>query len=279
MHIPDGFIDTKTAITTATFSFVGLGYALKQVRQNFPQHRIPLIALTAAFVFAAQMLNFPVAGGTSGHLIGAVLASILLGPSAAIIVMATVLILQCFLFADGGLTALGANIFVLGIVATTAGYAIYQLILKFFKTSQRTQFFATACAAWCSTVIASVVCAGILSFSNTIRFDLALPAMTGVHMLIGIGEALITTLVLAALLKLRPELLSLTANLGKTSYKTISLYGLITSLGIALFVAPFASPWPDGLEKVATLLGFEHYAVETQLSTAVLPDYVFPGVS
>ena len=110
MHIPDGFIDGKTAATTALLSAAGVGLALRQVRRRLPPRRVPLLGLAAAFLFAAQMVNFPVAGGTSGHLVGGVLAAALLGPSAAIVVLTTVLIVQCFLFADGGVLALGANI-------------------------------------------------------------------------------------------------------------------------------------------------------------------------
>jgi cobalt/nickel transport system permease protein len=106
MHIPDGFIDGKTAATTALLSAVGVGLALRQVRRRLPPRRVPLLGLAAAFLFAAQMVNFPVAGGTSGHLVGGVLAAALLGPSAAIVVLTTVLIVQCFLFADGGVLAL-----------------------------------------------------------------------------------------------------------------------------------------------------------------------------
>src|SRR5512142_506416 len=111
MHIPDGFLDGRTAVVSAALSAVAVGVALNHAKQSMPPRRIPLLGLTASFIFAAQMLNFPVAGGTSGHLIGAVLAAVLLGPSAAIVVMSAVVILQCFMFADGGLTALGANLF------------------------------------------------------------------------------------------------------------------------------------------------------------------------
>jgi hypothetical protein len=109
MHIPDGFIDGKTAAATALLSAVGVGLALRQVRRRLAPRRVPLLGLAAAFLFAAQMVNFPVVGGTSGHLLGGVLAAALLGPSAAIVVLTTVLIVQCFLFADGGVLALGAN--------------------------------------------------------------------------------------------------------------------------------------------------------------------------
>ena len=109
MHVPDGFLDAKTAVATAALAAAGLGVALRQARLHLPPRRVPLLGLAAAFVFAAQMINFPVAGGTSGHLVGGVLAAVLLGPSAAVIVLSAVLIVQCLMFADGGLSALGAK--------------------------------------------------------------------------------------------------------------------------------------------------------------------------
>ncbi|MDR7465106.1 MAG: energy-coupling factor ABC transporter permease, partial [Armatimonadota bacterium] len=126
MHIPDGFLDTPTAIAGGVLAAAGLGLALRTVRRTLPHRAVPLVGVAAAFIFAAQMLNFPVAGGTSGHLIGAVLAAVLLGPSAAVLVMSSVLILQAFLFADGGITALGANIFNMALVASLLGYALYR---------------------------------------------------------------------------------------------------------------------------------------------------------
>src|SRR5512142_358034 len=159
MHIPDGFIDGKTAVTTALLSVAGVGLALRQVRRRLPARRVPLLGLAAAFLFAAQMVNFPVAGGTSGHLMGGVLAAALLGPSAAIVVLTTVLIVQCFLFADGGVLALGANIFNMAIIGAAAGYAIYHGVRRWVPGT-RGQVAAVAFAGWCSTVLAAVCCAG-----------------------------------------------------------------------------------------------------------------------
>src|SRR2546422_7604656 len=117
MHIPDGFLDPKTALASGALSAVGLTIALRDARRRLPARKVPLMGLSAAFVFAAQMLNFPVAAGTSGHLIGGVLAAVLLGPSAAAVVLTSVLIVQCFVFGDGGVLALGANVFNMGIVS------------------------------------------------------------------------------------------------------------------------------------------------------------------
>jgi ABC-type Co2+ transport system permease subunit len=134
MHIPDGFIDGKTAAVTAVISVVGVGFALRQVRRELPPRRVPLLGLAAAFLFAAQMVNFPVAGGTSGHLVGGTLVAALLGPSAAVVVVTTVLIVQCFLFQDGGVMALGANVFNMAILNSVIGYVIYRMVLPFVGT-------------------------------------------------------------------------------------------------------------------------------------------------
>ncbi len=278
MHIPDGFIDAKTALATGALATAGLGLALASVRRCVPPRRMPLIGLAAAFVFAAQMLNFPVAGGTSGHLIGAVLATVLLGPSAAIVVMSSVVILQCFMFTDGGLTALGANLFNMALLAPVVGYAIYTLVRRLAGDSLRSRLLATAFASWCATVAAAIACAGELALSGTVAWAAAFPAMTAVHMLIGLGEALLTTLVVAAVVRVRPELLP---ESGRTEfqprYRDVVLGGLLVCLGLAIFVAPFACPWPDGLEKVAAALGFENKAT-TPVLASPLADYAVPGI-
>lgn len=279
MHIPDGFLDGKTAVATGALAVAGLGVALWSVRRTFPPRRVPLIGLAAAFVFAAQMLNFPVAGGTSGHLIGAVLAAVLLGPSVAVVVLSAVLILQCFLFADGGLTALGANVFNLALVASTVGYGVYALIRRVAGDGLRARLLATGFAAWCSTVAASVACAGELAASGTALWRVAFPAMAAVHMVIGLGEAAITMLVVAAVAGVRPELVQEAppANARAPRYAAVAVYGLLVALGLVLFVAPVASGWPDGLAKVAATLGFESHAT-AQVLPAPLAGYVVPGL-
>ncbi len=197
MHIPDGFLSLLVAAHSGRV--VGRGIrGFTAPSQAAPAGcRVPLMGLSAAFIFAAQMLNFPVAGGTSGHIVGGVLASVLLGPSAAIIVLAAVLIIQCFVFADGGVLALGANIFNMGIVSSVGGYYLYRLVRMGFP-GLRGQLLAIAFASWCATVLAAVVCAGELAISGTAPWSVTFPAMAGVHMLIGVGEAVITTLVILA---------------------------------------------------------------------------------
>jgi cobalt/nickel transport system permease protein len=273
VHIPDGFLDAKTAAATGVLAAGGVGVALRQVRRQLPRRKVPLLGLAAAFVFAAQMLNFPVAGGTSGHLIGGVLTAVLLGPSAAVVVLASVLIVQCLLFADGGVTALGANIFNMALVGSVAGYAIYRGVFT-WKRNARTQVMAAAFAAWCSTVLAAIACAGELALSGTVSWRVAFPAMANVHMLIGLGEGLITALVLVAIARARPELLEQDA---RPSLVPVIAFGLLISLGVALFVAPFACSLPDGLERVAEALGVQHRA-GTPLLAAPMPDYALPGI-
>ena len=276
MHIPDGFLDAKTALATAALSAAGLGFALRQVRRKMPPRRVPLLGLAAAFLFAAQMVNFPVAGGTSGHLIGGALVAALLGPSAAVVVVATVLIVQCFLFADGGVLALGANIFNMGLVATLGGYAVYRFAQKLLP-GPRGRVAALAFAGWCSTVLAAVSCAGQLAWSGTVAWRVALPAMAGVHSLIGLGEGAISALVLVAIARTRPDLLAGPPDgAAPARLREFVVLGLLVSLGVALFVAPFACPWPDGFETVAGRLGLGPKAL-APLLPAPAPDYQLPG--
>src|SRR5690349_6199161 len=168
MHLPDGFLDTKTALLCIGASAAGVGVALRQVRTCLAPRQMPLLGLAAAFVFAAQMLNFPIAGGTSGHFVGGVLTAVLLGPSAAILVVTCVLIVQCFMFADGGVTALGANVFNMAIVSVCTGYFVFRLVkLLIPMEERRSTVFAAAFAAWFGTVLASIACAGELALSQT----------------------------------------------------------------------------------------------------------------
>ncbi len=278
MHIPDGFLDARTALTGAAVAAGGVSVALVGLRRTLPSNRVPLVGLAAAFVFAAQMLNFPVAAGTSGHLVGGVLAAVLLGPGAAVAAMTAVVVLQCLMFADGGVTALGANLFNMALVAPIVGYAAYRALRRLAGGGMRATIFASAFAAWASTVVAAIACAGQLALAGTVAWRAALPAMAGVHMLIGLGEAAITAMVVAAVARARPELLSeVHAPYRRPRTGLFVAQGLVVALGLALFVAPFASGWPDGLERVALQLGFEHRAGAPV--PAPLADYGFAGIT
>lgn len=206
MHIPDGFLAANTWMPAWIIAIGALGYCIKKVQATLKEKVIPLMGVVAAFIFAAQMLNFPVAGGTSGHLLGGVLASILLGPYGGAVAISIVLVIQCLVFQDGGITALGANIFNMSIIGAVGGYYLYDIIRK--RIAGKTgMMIGTAIAAWLSVVIASSFCALELALSGTSPLAVALPAMALVHMLIGIGEALISCLVISFILKARPDLI------------------------------------------------------------------------
>ncbi len=208
MHIPDGFLDTRTLIYTAAVSAGAVSYGVRKANEKLGEKQVPLLGLTAAFVFAAQMLNFPVAGGTSGHFLGAMLAAILLGPWMACLVMTVVLAIQCLGFADGGLTALGANVFNMGVIGGIICYYIFLVIKKALPKTRVGFLSAVAVVSWFSVVLASAVCAIELAISGTSPMAVVLPAMAGVHMLIGIGEAIITTTVMSLVLSARPDLVA-----------------------------------------------------------------------
>jgi cobalt/nickel transport system permease protein len=209
MHIPDGFISTPVAVAGIAVAAGSVAYAVKATNKKMGEKQVPLMGVLAAFIFAAQMLNFPVAGGTSGHLVGAALAAILLGPSPALLIMTCVLIVQSLVFQDGGLLALGANIFNMGIVPCFVGYYLYKGIASPFHKRKLGIMVGGGVAAWVTVVIASVFCAVELAISGTVPLRVALPAMAGVHAVIGIGEGLITAAVLALVLATRADLLEL----------------------------------------------------------------------
>lgn len=206
MHIPDGFLSTNAWLTTWAFSLGGIGYSIKKTAGALKDRMVPLMGVMAAFIFATQMINFPVMGGTSGHLLGGVLAAVLLGPYAGALILACVLIFQCLIFQDGGLTALGANVLNMALAGTMGGYGAYALIRKMMKNDKGV-LAGAAVAAWFSVVIASALCAVELAISGTAPLGIVLPAMAGVHALIGIGEAIITVSIIAVILKTRPDLI------------------------------------------------------------------------
>lgn len=270
-------MDGKTVAATSTLSALGVGLALNRVRHTLPARKVPMLGLSAAFLFAAQMLNFPVVAGTSGHLIGGVLVAALLGPSAAVVVVTTVLIVQCFLFQDGGVLALGANVFNMAILGAGGGWVIYRCVSALLP-GQRGRTAAVAFAAWLSTVLAATGCAAQLAWSGRVDWKSAFTAMVGVHLLIGLGEGLISALVFAAIQRTRPDLMQAGPSADQPRrWGEFAFFGLLTAMGLALFVAPLACPWPDGLEAVAEKLGFAQ-AATPPLLPPIAPDYVFPGI-
>ncbi len=208
MHIPDGFLSFEVNATTAAISAACCALAVRQANRTLGERQVPMLGVAGAFIFAAQMLNFPIAGGTSGHFLGAVLAAVLLGPLNACLVMAIVLAIQCLVFADGGLTALGSNIFNMGVIGAFLGYPVFTGLRAVLPKTRGGSITAAAVASWASIVLASAACALELALSGTAPLRQALPAMTLVHAVIGIGEAIITAMVLSAVLGVRPDLLA-----------------------------------------------------------------------
>ena len=206
MHIPDGFLSLMIAGIAWLLSIAALAYAVVRTNRQLGERQVPLMGVMAAFIFAAQMLNFPVAGGTSGHLIGAALAAILLGPWAGMLVMTAVVSVQALLFQDGGLLALGANILNMGVIACLVGYCIYIGLQKVSRDRPWLNLGSAFVAAWCSVFVTSLVCAIELGASGSSPIQVALPAMAGVHALIGVGEGLITVAALAFITATRRDL-------------------------------------------------------------------------
>jgi cobalt/nickel transport system permease protein len=233
------------------------------------------MGVLAAAIFAGQMLNFTVVGGTSGHLMGAAIATILLGPWAAILVMTTVVGVQALIFQDGGLVVLGANIFNMAIVGVSVSYTVFRSIQRIAGGRKWGLYVGGFLAAWLSVVVASLCVALQLALSGTSPANLAIPAMAGIHALIGVGEGLITIGALAFINATRPDLLS-AKEPAKGSTALVWIAGLLIALALAI-ISPLASAYPDGLEWVAEQQGFLSTAQGPQYN--IIPDYVLPGIS
>lgn len=208
MHVPDGFLNLPTSAATAVVAAVGVGLAVRGARRELDDRTAPLAGLVAAFVFAAQMLNFPVAAGTSGHLLGGALAAVLVGPWTATLCLSIVLLVQAFLFADGGITALGTNITLMAIVGVWVGWGVFWLLRKALPKTTASIPVAAALAAFVSVPSAALVFSGLFAVGGTVPVPITTVAiaMVGVHLLIGIGEAVITAAVISAVLAVRPDL-------------------------------------------------------------------------
>ncbi|NJE62283.1 energy-coupling factor ABC transporter permease [Thermococcus sp. 21S7] len=191
MHIPDGLLSTPVIVITYAITIAGIAYAVRKLR-DFPEEKIPLLGLFAAGIFAAQMVNFPIIGGVSGHLLGATLVAIMLGPYAAVIVMTAVLLIQTLLFGDGGITAIGANILNMGLIGAFIGYAVYTKLKRINET------VAMGFAAWLSVVLGAALASVEIGLSHSLPFLKVLTLMVGYHSIIGIGEAILTVLIVYA---------------------------------------------------------------------------------
>jgi cobalt/nickel transport system permease protein len=274
MHIPDGFLSVPVSIVFWIFSLLIVGYALKRVGADLGERQVPIMGVLAAAIFAGQMLNFAVAGGTSGHLIGAALAVILLGPWAATLVLTCVIVIQALIFQDGGLLVLGANIFNMAIVGVSVAYMVFRAIRSITRDRSWGFFVAGFLAAWSSVEVSALGTALELSLSGTSPANIAIPAMGGIHALIGIGEGLITVGALAFLQSSRADLL-------KTSRSPSARSSLVWITGLFLVIllavaSPLASRHPDGLMSVAAQYGF--LSSEQNPIYELIPHYLLPGI-
>jgi cobalt/nickel transport system permease protein len=207
MHIPDGFLSTEVAVACFVPAAVAVGVGLKRANVELDERRVPLLGVTAAFIFAAQMLNFPVAGGTSGHFLGAALAAILLGPWLACLVLAVVLGVQAFVFADGGITALGANVFNMGVVGALLVGGLMYAARRVAGRGRTALLAISGAGAWLAVMAGATTTSLGLALSGTVPLGTVLPAMLGVHALIAVGEAVVTVAAVSAVLATRPDLL------------------------------------------------------------------------
>ncbi|MFJ6295049.1 energy-coupling factor ABC transporter permease [Streptomyces griseoviridis] len=320
MHVPDGFINAPVSAATGVVAACAIAVSLRGARRELAgtalagdgepggERTAPLAGLVAAFIFAVQMLNFPVAAGTSGHLLGGALAAILVGPCTGVLCVSVVLLMQGILFADGGLTALGVNITDMAIVTTVVAYGVFRGLLKVLPRGRRSITGAAFVAALLSVPAAAVAFTLLYAIGGTTDVSLGkvATAMIGVHLLIGIGEAVITALTVGAVIAVRPDLVygarGLTrqrlrlrvdgelvdlpaapdapaadpepvAAAPRTSRRALWITGLVTSLVLAGFVSFYASANPDGLEKVAADHGIDKTVEEHASADSPLADY------
>ncbi|MEU5715429.1 energy-coupling factor ABC transporter permease [Streptomyces sp. NPDC020403] len=301
MHVPDGFINAPVSAVAGVVAAGAVAVSLRGARRELGGERTaPLAGLVAAFIFAVQMLNFPVAAGTSGHLLGGALAAILVGPCTGVLCLAVVLLMQGILFADGGLTALGVNITVMGVVTTVVAYALFRGLTGVLPRTRRSTTAAAFVAALVSVPAAAAAFTLIYAVGGTtdVPVGKVLTAMVGVHVLIGLGEAAITALTVGAVLAVRPDLVHGARGLAvplklrvdgelvdapapaaaapaaaPRSTRKVWAAGLAAALLLAGFVSFYASASPDGLEKVAADKGIDEKAREHGAAGSPLADY------
>jgi len=251
LHIPDGFLSIITSLICWAITVITIGLAVSRTDKSLGEKQVPLMGVMAAFIFAAQMINFPIAGGTSGHLLGGALAAITLGPWAGMLVMTAVIAVQGLLFQDGGLLVMGANILNMGLLTSAVGYGLYRSVLG---KSQNTKLVVAGVAAWLSVMTGALATALQLWLSGTARLEIVVPAMLTVHALIGLGEALITVAALGFIFRTRPDLLDEESASAQGSRGWVVAGALIAL--VVVILSPLASTDPDGLNRVAMNLGF-----------------------
>lgn len=275
LHIPDGFLSVPVSIVGWILAVVIIGYTLRQTREHLGERQIPVLGVLAAFIFAAQAINFPVAGGTSGHMLGGALAAIVLGPWSAVLVMTAVIGLQALLFQDGGLLVMGWNIVNMGILTILTGSLVYRFLNGRLGRNRTSLIIGGAVGAWLSVEIAALATAVELAASGTAPLNISLPAMLGVHALIGIGEAIITVGALLLIHSTRSDLLEM----GETAPGQAAARWVGAGLALAVVMAVFsfaASGSPDGLERVAEDQAFLETALDPIYN--IFPDYTLPFI-
>ncbi|MPZ54801.1 MAG: cobalt ABC transporter permease [Acidimicrobiia bacterium] len=288
MHVPDGFFNAGASIGAGVAAAGGIGAALKQTGRQLADKRIPLAGITAALIFALQMLNFPVLPGVSGHLMGGALAAILLGPWLGILVTTVVVVVQAVIFADGGISALGINVINMAIITALVGWFVFRFLTRVLPKTTGSVLISTMVAGFVSVLASSwgFVLEYMIGGTFEVPLGTLIGGMTGVHALIGIGEGLISAAIIGAVVAIRRDLVygiedyemakTLTAP-SKASVGALVAGGLAVALALVLFVAPIANPNPDGLESVAADTGFEETATDHPIG-GPLADYQVSGV-
>ncbi len=291
MHVPDGYLDLATSAAAGVTAVGGVGVSLRMAGRALGDRQVPVAGLAAAFVFVVQMVNFPVAAGTTGHLIGGALAAILLGPWVGVVVLTVVVVLQALLFADGGVSALGVNVVNMALIAVLVGWLVFRLVATLLRRTAAAVVIASAVASWASVVAASggFVAEYAVGGAGQVPVRTVLTAMVGVHALIGIGEGLITASVVATVLAVRPDMVYGAKVLGvrravrvHTDRRAVAAFvaaGVLVTVALVVFVAPHAATDPDGLERVATDNGIAADAVGSAVAGSPLAGYGVAGVA
>ena len=277
MHVPDGFMNVTMSAATGVISFGTLWAYIRSAKDLIADKFIALTGMMSALIFVLQMINFPIAAGTSGHLLGGALAVIVLGPRLGLICLSVVVIIQSLLFADGGLSALGVNVLNMAIVTSATSWFIVKYWIKFIGKNKTSIVSVSVLAGILSVVFSSIAFTIQYAIGGTISIPVGtvLLAMVTTHFIIGFGEGIITALIITLLLRVRPDLIYAYERSDENTTK-VSFYGLFIILILLLsLITPFASSSPDGLESVAEEFGF----TQTDGIVLLLDDYGISAVN
>jgi cobalt/nickel transport system permease protein len=271
MHIPDGFLSNRVALSLDALSGASILYAARRLKIEQFGHMVPVMGVLSAFVFAAQMLNFPVFGGTSGHLLGGALLGILLGPLGGLMTMATVIVAQALFLQDGGILALGANLFNMGALPVFFGYAVFRMLGSPQRPGRALALIGFF-VGWASVVCSASVCALELGISGAVPLKVGLPAMAGFHAVLGVVEGALTAGVLCFLARVRPDLIrgDSGARFGLADW--IGGFVLV-AIPAGILVLAGASKLPDALQSLLAGFPGSSKPVESLLSAGRYTDY------